>query len=288
MAIVGSCNVSTAANGGAAVIWNAINLLVNVAGTWTIDGSDDASGGPVNSEASLNNLNAWIVIRDPIVGREILFVRGANDYTFTIRYDRAGAFAGGGTGTPPTSASAQLLYNSAIFPATPGTYVAHAVCDTVAQTALFDVFPFWFGAGVLGAPAWSGGMCFLPCDVGSDPSDADPVVMLASNSTNFTGVSNWWKWNRYGLSGALWANYSRSATFGSTTPDIYGRGYIGFTSVWVQGSTQLAFSNWALQTQANFGYPDTRDLVSGPAYIFAQAGFQGFMLPWPVGVTPLV
>ena len=32
------------------------------------------------------------------------------------------------------------------------------------------------------------------------------------------------------------------------------------------------------------GIPDTRDLVSGPAYVFAN----GNLLPWPVGVTPTV
>jgi hypothetical protein len=288
MAIQASCNVSTVTNGGAAVIWNVIDLLVNTASTWTIDSSDDASGGAVNSEGSLNNTNAWIVIEDSVVGRQILFVRGANDYTWTVRYDRAGAFAGGGTGTPPTSGTSQvLLNNSALFPTSAGTYVAHAVCDDTAQTALFDVFPFWFGAGVTGgSPGWSGGMLFMPT-TNNDSTDADPVIMICSTSSNWLSTSSYRKYSRYGLSGESWDSFTRLAFNGSSNSDDYGRGYLGFTQVF-HSSGQLAFVSWYLNTSASFTYPDTRDLVSGPAYIFGVGGGTGNLLPWPTGITPTV
>ena len=286
MTIQASCNVSTSTNGGAAVIWNVIDLLVNTASTWTIDSSDDASGGAVNSEGSLNNSNAWIVIEDSVVGRQILFVRGANNYTWTVRYDRAGAFAGGGTGTPPTSASSQVLINGTLFPTTAGTYVAHAVCDDTAQTALFDVFPFWFGAGVTGgSPTWSGGMLFLPT-VNADSTDADPVIMICASGANWVSTSSFRKYNSYGLAGESWDSFNRVGIFGTATPDDYGRGYLGFTNVF-HSAGQLAFVSWCLNTLANFTYPDTRDLVSGPAYVFGYSS-GGMLLPWPVGITPTV
>ena len=291
MAIQASCNVSTVTNGGAAVIWNAIDLLVNTAGTWSIDSSNDASGNPVNSEGSLNNTNAWVVIEDSVVGRQILFVRtgvaGADAPTWTIKYDRAGTFTGGASGTPPSSPTEEQLINGTLFSATAGTYVAHAVCDDTAQTALFDVFPFWFGAGVTGgSPTWSGGMLFLPT-VNADSTDADPVIMICTSGTSWLSTSNFRKYNRYGLSGESWATFSRLTFNGSPNSDVYGRGYLGFTQVF-HSSGQLAFVSWYLNTSANFTYPDTRDLVSGPAYIFGSISSNGNLLPWPVGITPTV
>jgi hypothetical protein len=286
MAIIGSCNIDTTTDGGAAVVWNAIDLLVNTAATWTIDGSNDGSGGAVNSATTLNNSNAWIVIRDTVVGRELLFVRGANDQTWTVRYDRAGAFAGGGSGTPPTSGTSQvLLNNTTLFP-TAGTYRGHAVCDTAAQTPSYDVFPFWFGAGVTGgSPTWSGGMLFMPT-VNADPTDEDPVIMICATGANWVSTSSFRKYNSYGLAGESWDTFNRVGIFGTATPDDYGRGFLGFTNVF-HSSGQLAFVSWCLNTLANFTYPDTRDLVSGPSYIFGYSS-GGILLPWPVGVTPIV
>jgi hypothetical protein len=293
MAIQASCNVSTATNGGAAVIWNVIDLLVATAGTWTIDSSNDGSGGAVFNETTLNNTDAWVVIEDLVVGRQILFHRRANDYTWTISYDRAGAFAidpsiepwlSTNPHAPPESATDQvLLNNAALFTSGLGTYVGHAVCDDTAQTALFDVFPFWFGAGLTGgSPGWSGGMLFLPT-TNNDSTDADPVIMICSNGINWLGSSNIRKYSRYGLSGESWDSFSRLTSTLSSNSDDYGRGYLGFTQVW-HSLGQLAFGSWCLSTTANFTYPDTRDLVSGPAYVFAA----GNLLPWPVGVTPTV
>lgn len=288
MAIVGSCNIDTTTDGGAAVVWNAIDLLVNTAATWTIDDSNDGSGGAVNSAASLNNTNAWIVIRDSVVGRELLFQRRANDYTWTVAYDRAGAYAGGGSGVAPTSASSQaLLSNAALFPTGAGTYRGHAVCDNVAQTPLFDVFPFWFGAGVTGgSPAWSGGMLFVPT-TNSDTTDQDPVMMICESSTSWLSNFNYRKWSRYGLVGATFKFFSRITFNSSANPDDYGRGYLGFTQLF-NSSGQMEFVDWYLNTSGNFTYPDTQNLVSGPAYIFGSASSQGNLLPWPIGVTPIV
>lgn len=290
MALVSNTNVSTATHGGAAVIWNAIATMV--AAGWFVVASDDSAGNPIADAASMNGgTNAWVVVEDPEVGRQFLFIRGANNYTWTIRYSRAGAFSGGSTGTPPTAADQQNLLNGvSLFPATAGSYVGHAVADDEAQTAVAPVYPFWFGASVVspGSPTWSGGMIFAPIDDGAAPENADPCVMKAANSTNWYTSASWAAWSRYGLSGASWLLVVRTVlgSFG-TTADAYGRGIVSLPAVFFQsgGGQVLGLSSWVqIVDQASISYPDTRDLVSGPAWVFAG----GLILPWPTGVTPAV
>lgn len=285
MALVSNVNVPTTTHGGAVVIWNLISTLVSAG--WTLTDSNNASGGAVTDAASLNNANAWVLVTEPTTARQFVFSRLSNNYSWLIRYSRAGSFSGGGTGTPPTAADQQTLHNAALFPVTAGTYYAHAVADDTAQTATHDVYPFWFGASVVSTGAWSGGGIYAPINLGTPPTDQDPAIFSFAASNSWLDDSLWYKWTRYGLTSPTWSQHSRPGmgSFGAT-PDPYDRGIVSIPMIFFTTSTSIAgASNWIQHCpQGGLAMPDTRNIVSGPSFVFGA----GTLLPWPVGVIPLV
>lgn len=286
MALVYSVNVATP-QGGASTVWNLITVLV--AAGWTIVDSNDSTGNPITDAVSLDTgTNAWITLQDPVVGRQLCFIRGANHYTWTTRYSRGGLLSGGGTGTPPTAPDDENIYASSQFNNTVNTCYAHAVAENVAWTANYDVYPFWFGATLLGSGSWQGGGIMAPINLGTPALDQDPCVFSFFQSANFLSDTGWRKWTNYNRVGQTWNAINRCAlaTFG-TAGDPYGRGVPSIPSIFFDnsGDELCGASGWIQRcNQGSLSYPDTRNLAIGPTHVFGA----GTLLPWPVGVTPLV
>jgi hypothetical protein len=303
MAFQHSVNVDCAANGGATAIWALITLLK--AHGFTQVGSGDGttfavgSTGPVVSGAAgvggLDNVGAWVIVREPASGRSYAFQRGsANDAAWWIRYSRTAAISTGGSATVmPTSTEIQNLFGTAaagttLFNTTGGTgtrnYYVHCAMDDAAHNG---VYPFYLMATLKGTGTMQGGLIALPMDLMST-GDQDPVVFGVGATTSPWTTSSKLGYFRYGLVGEVWQTTMAIANMGGYTgPNGYSGADDTFPAYCYNSTSWKGASTWCRSSAYGRAYPDTLDLTSY-AYIYTSSSSGALVLPWPASVTPLL
>ncbi len=308
MAKVSSVNVDCATNGGAAAVWNLVNLLIS--NGWTkfadSDGTTYSSSGtqvtgPGSGANGLNNASAWVALRDPsgASGRKYLFQRGSADSNWWIRYVRSATLntAGNSTTLPTnpsvandlqsihgTSSSGTLLFDAG------GNYYAHAVYET---TAAFGVYQFWMAASVKVTGNAAGGMLAMGLDTAtvSGGLDQDPSFAIASSTSSWLSTGGLKFWNYYGLVSPAPAFVTSGVRF-TPTPIATVNQYTGnddaFPIIVVGISTQFPYKgqgDWARSAGVSRTYPNTINLTTDAYCYFAGGGFH-LLVPWPENTTP--
>lgn len=305
MAKVSSVNVDCVTNGGAAAVWNLVNLLIS--NGWTkfadSDGTTYSSSGtqvtgPGSGTNGLNNTSAWVALHDPsgASGRKYLFQRGSADNNWWIRYVRSATLntAGNSTTMPTNPSVANDLQNihgtsasgTQLFDAG-GNYYAHAVYET---TAAFGVYQFWMAASVKVTGAAAGGMLVMGLDTNavSGGLDQDPSYTVANSTSSWLSVSGLKFWNYYGLvspAPAWVSNGVRSQPLSIATVNQYTGNDDAFPIIVCGASTSFPYKgqgNWVRVAAVNRNYPNTINLTTN-AYCY----FNGQLLvPWPENTTP--
>lgn len=308
VAKVSSVNVDCVTNGGAAAVWNLVNLLIS--NGWTkfadSDGTTYSSSGtqvtgPGSGTNGLNNTSAWVALRDPsgASGRKYLFQRGSADNNWWIRYVRGATLntAGNATTMPTnpsvandlqnihgTSSSGTLLFDAG------GNYYTHAVHET---TAAFGVYQFWMATSVKVTGAAAGGMLVMGLDTNavSGGLDQDPSYTVANSTSAWiqSGVLKFW--NYYGLVSPAPA-WVTGGTRAASTPIATVNQYTGnddaFPIIVFGSSSQFPYKgqgNWARVAGVLRTYPNTINLTTD-AYCYFSDGTRVLLLPWPENTTP--
>lgn len=190
---------------GAQTIWALINLLVNGASWTAVDSYDGTSGYPSvvtgggTGANGLDNSNAWVHLRDPGGGRELLFWRTSNHYTWNILYSLSAGYPASVAGSPPAAAADEVSVvksvgvglaagaaghrsATALFPSS-GSWFAHCA---VQNSAVSTVYSFWC---VCIQPQSFTPKFTLICDVAVGEGDVavagdnDPTVWICSDDS---------------------------------------------------------------------------------------------------------
>lgn len=312
MAKVASVNVDCATNGGAAAIWNLVNLLTSNGWTkfadsdgTTYSGAGTQVTGPGSGANGLNNSNAWVALRDPsgASGRKYLFQRGSNDYSWWIRYVRSATLntAGNATTMPTNPSVTNDLQNifgtsatgTALFSATTN-YYAHAVYET---TASYNVHQFWFAATTKVTGGVLGGMYVTGVDTTtvSNNLDQDPAVCGVGASSAFAQWTNILMWQYYGLVSPApsWVTAGATMNAGynvaSATVNQYTGNDDSLPALFLSTSGGVApfkgQTTWVRVALVSRAYPNTTNLNTD-AYVYFSGGSRHILLPWPNSVTP--
>jgi hypothetical protein len=297
-------NVDCAANGGATAVWRLVQLLT--ANGWAQVGSGDGttfavgSAGPVASGAAgvggLDNVGAWVIVREPSSGRSYAFQRGtANDAAWWVRYSRTAAISTGGSATVmPTSAEIQNIFGTSatgttIFDTTGGTgtrnYYAHCGMDDAPRNG---AYAFYLLTTLKGTGTLRGGIAAYPMDLMST-GDQDPLVIGAGATSAATNANaNKFGWFKYGLVGESWQiSISLFNSMGGLSgPNAYSGEDDTFPAYFAHSVSWKGGSTWVRCPAYARSYPDTLDLVTD-AYVYtATSG--SLVFPWPASVTPML
>lgn len=312
MAKVASVNVDCATNGGAAAIWNLVNLLISNGWTkfadsdgTTYSGAGTRVTGPGSGANGLNNANAWVALRDPsgASGRKYLFQRGSNDYSWWIRYVRSATLnTAGNATTMPTNPSVtndlQNLFGTAaagtpLF-STTTNYYAHAVYET---TDSFGVYQFWFAATtkVTGALGGGGYVTGVDTTTVSNSLDQDPsACRIGATNTWANATSGVLMWQYYGLvsPAPAWtttASYSYDP-LAIASANSYTGNDDALPMLFSSGNGAAPFkgqSTWMRRALVQRAYPNTINLTTDAYCYFASSTATAtILLPWPNSVTP--
>lgn len=316
---IASVNVNCATNGGAAAIWNLIDLLVNGGAGWTIIASSDGSGNPVNSAATLDNTSAYVVIQEPAgthapgtAARRYFFQRGASSHLWWVRYMRSNAAIAGGTNTvmpfptPNTTLTIENLVGTsatgaALFDNSGGSdtrnYLTHAVAYTTPYAAGAvpgDTGAYFFTMFCTIRVSGSvSGVCYALPLTQPSAGDADPVMIgcapgsaaMSGSSGISGGVRS--AYYRLGLVGQAFSPHLTNST-GFTTANPYTGTDNVVGSLWHRSTdaSPKGYTDLILQGGTSRSYPNTINLNTD-AYIYT-IGANAFLIPWPNGVTPVV
>lgn len=227
-----AASVSTPASGAAAM--RALIVAALAAG-WTVPSSSDgttynSSGNQITADSganSLANAGAWVRLRQPGGGRELVFQRGSDNTQWRALYSKAG-FSGGSPGATrvPTATEQQLLIGGG-SDASP-SYAT--LFDTDGNyrwlVSLDDASPytFWAVALTVGSLAATTAIALLGLETGSyDTSDTDPYVVLATGSSVLVHDTLWQGHN------TAYRNFHAFYRY-ATTQAWYA---VGFASPWI-------------------------------------------------------
>jgi hypothetical protein len=320
MAKIASVNVDCATNGGAAAIWNLIDLLVNGGAGWTKIAESDGSGNPVTSAATLDITSAYVVIQEPTgthapgtAARRYFFQRGASSHLWWVRYMRSNAAIAGGTNTvmpfptPNTTLTIENLVGTsatgaALFNNSGGSdtrnYLTHAVAYTTpygagAVPGDSGAYFFTLFCTIRVTGAVEGVCCALPL---TQPAagDADPVIIFcAPNPTRLdsplgAGVRS--AYYRFGTVGAIFIGHlSGSPGFWTSNPYNGADNLLGPVFYRISTGEPKGYTDLCLQTGTNRAYPNTINLNTN-AFVYTnfQLSIPFIVFPWPNGVTPVV
>jgi len=327
MAKIASVNADCSQNGGAAAIWNLVDLLVNGGGGWSIvaasDGSSASLGavtGPGTGTGGLNNQGAYIVIREPSggSGRRYFFQRGADDATWWVRYMRSGAQVTGGTATAMpaptpdatgtienllgTSAAGAQMFDTAGAAGT-RNYLAHAVSfDAPVNGAYF--FSMFCTIRSTGAPH---GVLFAAPMTQKSVGDEDPLVLGCAGTLAATrdvlNVSNqsassrraYLRWGSPAPAFvAHWSAFTgvTAANEYTGSDDVFGISFLHSRTSPTPGIAFKGYTEQVLQSgRSNMSYPSTINFTTN-AYVYTAApsssANSAILFPWPNGVIPQV
>lgn len=182
MAIISSTgNTIVTGNDGALEYLYKLKVFLTGSVGWTVarssDGTTAGAGDNIASFSDLSQYSAgvsesWMVLADPVGGREFLWERGnTTDTNWVLKYSPAAGFTGGAITGPPTATDEVIVHTLDAIMAT-GTNVAHFTADNAA--------PYGFAAYVHLSGNFSdaqGGYAMIPID-NSQPGETDPVVIF--------------------------------------------------------------------------------------------------------------
>lgn len=315
---IASVNVDCATNGGAAAIWNLIDLLVNGGAGWSIIASSDGSGNPVTNAATIDNTSAYVVIQEPAgthapgtAARRYFFQRGASSHLWWVRYMRSNAAIAGGTSTvmpfptPNTTLTIENLVGTsatgaALFDNSGGSdtrnYLTHAVAYTTpygAGAVPGDTGAYFFAMFcTVRVTGLVSGVCFALPLTQPSAGDADPVIIgcapnpIALNQSVSNGSRS--AYYRFGIVGAAFALHSAGTTvFSVANPYSGDDNLIGPTFYHNSTGSPKGYTDLCLQTGTTRGYPNTINLNTD-AYVYTSNSAPVLVFPWPNGVTPVV
>lgn len=218
---------------GSVGMYNLITGMLAV-GFTKVEDSDgttrSATGVQVTSGASgsggLGNTNAYVRMRYPDSGREVMLQRGTTDLVWRITYSALARFGGGSpdaTHVPSATDTATVV--GAGTDASP-TFTSFLGTNNTyrQQGAVYDTAPygFWFGCYPIGGGAATAGIVFDPM-AGADSLDGDPAMWVtgvqsggfAYTSLSQTGAATASRcagWLGYGAGGSFVAIMANGLT----------------------------------------------------------------------------
>ena len=219
---------------GVECVWADLNLRIQAAG-WVLVDSDDSLGNPVTGDGAgvggLNNIDAWVLVRDPGGRREELYIHRLGGYSWRMQYSSSVGFPvaahpaapgvaadevslcrGFGANWAPGNAAQRV--DQWMFP---NPFPANVICHCAAQDVPDgDVYAHWMfikdTAGILET------MLYCDCvDEASTPStDQDKALFYYTDDTPLynllcvktKGTDQFYGYMNKGMGGEEWSSFS--------------------------------------------------------------------------------
>lgn len=285
---------------------------------WTVQSSADGSSYSADSDIitsgnsganGFGNNSAWFCARDPSGLREMVVQRGTGNTTWRMKWSHVARFTGGSPSAtvPPTATDQQMVAGTDVpayitLWAADAGYKLHMGGDTADGS-------FWLVAANTGAASTAKQLIYTPLLSGSYPAeDTAPYVVQMANATwtaanmgsltvNTGGAQGYYK---YGLSGEAWVNY-RVYPIGFSTAGtallangVPVNAYTGGDNIFPAMAMRLAADGTAgikgfIPT--SHSYMDAQSRASGDVVDVGSsryAVFNGYVVRWPAGVTPVI
>jgi hypothetical protein len=279
----------------AASIWSFFSFITDSSGAnWTCVASGDGkavggsysatSGAAITSATSLNNQNAWFVIKSPDSATQFLFQRLAASSDWKVTYSKSNfVYTSAGAATAPTLATnanngaseGSVVFNGTLFPNSENTYVFN-ICAGDRSNEYCSFYFFAYKAGELNKGATTMFVFDVIEAAGKADGDLDPYVVYVNANSNPKDVSDGVLFNermhksadstgRNTFKGFVCYNMaSPSQSFVNMTVSSYGSA----------GSSSRSSSNYAPYNVAPNAYVSATDETL-PVYYFHVNSTQG-------------